>query len=274
MDTPLPFDSHTHTWLCKHAHGTPADYARMARARGLPGIYVTDHVPTPNAFQGEVRMTNEQFTQYLDMVAAAQAEFGAAYCRLGIEADYYPGCEDWLPDWLAAQPFDLVLGSIHYVTGWNVMGQPPPTEDTAALWRDYFAQVATLARTGWYDVVAHLDVPKRWRAALPADWITTLAGPALEALAANDMAVELNTSGFRHPINEIYPAADLLAALRARGIGIVFGSDAHHPEQVGTGFQRALALARAVGYREYRVYRQRTYTLEPLARPAPPPPGI
>ena len=33
--SPLLYESHAHTPLCKHASGTPSDYAAMAEARGL-----------------------------------------------------------------------------------------------------------------------------------------------------------------------------------------------------------------------------------------------
>jgi histidinol-phosphatase (PHP family) len=63
------------------------------------------------------------------------------------------------------------------------------------------------------------------------------------------MAIEINTSGLdRHPVVEMYPAADLLRRARAAGIALTFGSDAHHAADVGSHFSEAVQLARSAGY--------------------------
>src|SRR5688572_17863443 len=72
---PLLYESHSHTTLCKHAHGTPSDYARIAEQRGLRGIIITCHCPLPDGISHAVRMRPEEYETYVELVAAAREEF-------------------------------------------------------------------------------------------------------------------------------------------------------------------------------------------------------
>jgi histidinol-phosphatase (PHP family) len=86
----------------------------------------------------------------------------------------------------------------------------------------------------------------------------------LDRIAAAGMAVELNTGGLRKPVAEIYPSPLLLSLIRERDIRICFGSDAHEPGQVGMDFDKALMLAREIGYTEFVRFRNRKMISTPL----------
>ena len=114
MPVPLLYESHSHTPLCKHAHGTPQEYAAAAAARGLKGIIFTCHCPLPDGISAGVRMAPEQYEHYVELVAEARAAFaGRVDVRLGLESDYYPGVEPWLEKLHARHPLHHVLGSVH-----------------------------------------------------------------------------------------------------------------------------------------------------------------
>ncbi|HRZ11281.1 MAG TPA: histidinol-phosphatase HisJ family protein [Kiritimatiellia bacterium] len=262
-----PADYHSHTRLCKHASGEPRDYARAARQRGLPELATTDHGPTPLNYDPLHRMEMEQFPEYLGGVRAAQRE-EPGFVLLGIEADYFESCESFMADWLAAQPFDLVLGSIHYLS--------PPAPDRSEFkplwnfggirgtWKRYFELVGKLADSGLYDIVGHLDMLKRNGSRLADKELRECALPALDRIAAAGMAIEINTSGLRHAVKEIYPSPLLLSWARERGIPIVFGSDAHQPDQVGSAFEQAVRLARESGYTDSLRFRGRVAARVPF----------
>jgi histidinol-phosphatase (PHP family) len=84
-----------------------------------------------------------------------------------------------------------------------------------------------------------------------------MARPVLDRIARSGMGIELNTSGLRKPVGEIYPSPLIVSMAREREIPICFGSDAHCPEDVGDRFTLALDLAREAGYTEYFRIRQR-----------------
>jgi histidinol-phosphatase (PHP family) len=88
--------------------------------------------------------------------------------------------------------------------------------------------------------------------------------PVLDRIARAGMGIELNTSGLRKPVGEIYPSPLIISMAFEREIPICFGSDAHSPEDVSASFDLALKLAREVGYMYYFKISRRTKQLIPL----------
>lgn len=258
-------DYHIHTELCQHAEGEASAFRARAVELGLLEICFTDHVPNPDGYDPVNRMRLEQFPLYRTMVADL-ARASQPVVLFGLEADYYDGCERFLQDWLPRQEFDLVVGSVHYIANW---GFDNPGErhvwdsvDVTNTWRTYFDLIGKLADsqlTGrrLADVIGHLDLPKKF-GYRPSDRdLKEMVQPALDRVAAAGMAIEINSSGLRRPVHEIYPSALLLSLAKERNIPICFGSDAHRPQEVGWQFDASLALARSAGYTHAVQYRRR-----------------
>lgn len=261
---PLLYESHSHTPLCKHASGTPAEYAAAAEARGLKGIIITCHCPLPDGFSANVRMTPEQYEDYVALVAAAREEFaGRVDVRLGLESDYYPGVEPWLEKLHARHPLHHVLGSVHM--------QVP--EYRARFFRGdwfdyqqtYFQHLADSAETGLYDTLAHPDLVKN---EAPEEWDFARIRPfierALDRIAKTGVAMELNTSGLQKAIPEINPGPTMLGLMRARGIPVVLGADAHIARRVGANYADALRTLQSVGYSEINFFLDRKRQTVPI----------
>jgi histidinol-phosphatase (PHP family) len=266
MKTLLPADYHTHTQLCRHAGGLPIDYARAAAARGIPEIACTDHIPFPNDPHPSIRMTRAEFDTYLALVREAQ-QAGHCTVLLGLEADYQRDLVNGhVQSLLDAADFDVVLGSLHTGPFWDLRpGDPVATpEFVEQMYRTYFLRMAELARTGLYDVCAHFDIVKRGGVRAPEALLAAIVPPALDAVAAAGMAIEINTSGFEHGAAEAYPSLQILAWMKERGIPLTFGSDSHDPAQVGRHFEEAIALARAAGYTHRAAIRRRKKILVPF----------
>lgn len=244
-------DYHIHTILCKHAQGEMGDYRKVACEKSLPEICFTDHAPNPDEYDSEHRMGMAQFPEYKKIVLSLSDDNPPAVL-FGVEADYYENCTCFLEDWLAEQPLDLVIGSVHFIKKW---GFDNPNErsvwdsvDVTNTWRIYFQLVERLVDTRLFDVAGHLDLPKKFGYRPSDKDLKEIVQPVLDRIATAKMAVELNTSGLRKPVNEIYPSAMLLGLAYEREIPICFGSDAHLPEEVGYRFEEALNLAKDVGY--------------------------
>jgi histidinol-phosphatase (PHP family) len=136
--------------------------------------------------------------------------------------------------------------------------------DVRQVWREYFALLGRLVGTRLYDVVGHFDLPKKFGHRISDRDLCELAPPVLDRVAAAGMAIEINTSGLRRPVGEVYPSAAILAMARERDLPIVFGSDAHEPEHVGADFEQAVATARAAGYTHVLTWRARRSEAVPL----------
>ncbi len=248
--TPLLYESHCHTPLCKHAFGEPEEYAAVALARGFKGITFTCHCPLPDGFSASVRMTPDQFDDYVALIEATRERFaGRLDVRLGLESDYYPGVEPWLEALHARVPLSHVLGSIHYqIPDYRALYH---TGDVFAYQELYFDHLARSAESGLFDTLAHPDLIKNES---PGEWDFQRIRPAIERsldrIAACGVAMELNTSGILKPLPEFNPSPEMLVLMRQRDIPVVIGADAHVPQRVGDGYASALVMLQNAGYTE------------------------
>jgi histidinol-phosphatase (PHP family) len=254
-------DYHMHTPLCKHAVGRPDAYAQQAVARGIPEIGFSDHNPMPPWYDWDFRMAHGQLGAYLAEIRRLQKEFaGRLTIRLGLEADYFPGTEEYVRETLASTPLDYVIGSVHYIGSWP-MDNPNYAEefqrrDLAQVWREYWDLVGRLGATRLYDILGHADVVKKF-GHRPKKNCDGMVRAALRSIRRAGMTMEINTSGLRKPCREIYPSPRILELAFAEKVPLTLGSDSHDPKDVGADFDRAVELARSVGYRSIWRYEAR-----------------
>lgn len=279
MSAPVLYESHSHTPLCKHAVGDPAEYAAVAEQRGLKGIIITCHAPLPDSLGIDHRMAPEDFGRYVDLVAAARETFaGRVDVRLGLESDYFPGIERWAEKLHARAPLHHVLGSVHMqVTHYRAKYF---TGDILAYQRTYFEHLAESAETGLFDTLAHPDLVKN---EAPHEWDFARILPdiqrALDRIARTGVAMELNTSGLNKALPEMNPGPRMLALIRERGIPVVIGADAHRPGRVADRYEDALRLLGEIGFKTVSLFLDRRRrevpiaealaSLRPAADPAP-----
>ncbi len=244
-------DTHIHTPLCGHAEGEPSEFKAVAHRKGIPEIAFTDHLPNPDGYDTPHRMTMEEWPKYKGLVRAQQTA-ESPRVLFGIESDYYEGCERYLRSRLTDEKLDVVIGSVHHIGQWGFDNpnerQVWKTVDVTGAWREYFELLGRIADLRLVDVIGHLDLPKKFGNRPPDRVVKEMAQPILDRIAAAGMAVEINSSGLRRPVAEIYPAGFLLALAHEREIPICFGSDAHRPEEIGYHFDESLKLVRQAGY--------------------------
>lgn len=259
-------DYHVHTFRCGHAGGASRDFVLRAVELGLSEIGFTDHIPLyflpPHERDPKLAMREDQFDGYIREVEALRDEFaGRIAVRLGLEADYAEDHEEELSQWLGRADWDVVLGSAHWVAGdWiDDPGRSPARferEGTDVLYDEYYRLLAKAARTGLFDVLTHFDLPKKHGHRPAAPRIEAEEG-ALTAARDGGCAVEISSAGLRKAVGEAYPEPRLLRRMTELGIPVTFSSDAHAPAEVGWGYERTVALARAAGVGEYVTFERR-----------------
>ena len=112
------------------------------------------------------------------------------------------------------------------------------------IWQRYFDAFGEAARSGLFDILAHPDLVKVWgrERPLPEGDLRRFYEPAVEAIVDGGAAVELSTAGLRKPVGELYPARAFAELCVEAGAPFALSSDAHLPEQVGFGYDQALAF--------------------------------
>jgi histidinol-phosphatase (PHP family) len=251
---PLLYESHCHTPLCKHASGEPEEYAAAAERRGLKGIVITCHSPLPDGLSASVRMREDEYRTYLEMIQRAREAYaGRVDVRAGLESDYIPGLESYIEKLHAQAPLHHVLGSVH--PQMNDYRRQHFRGDWVEFQQTYFEHLAMAAETGLFDTLSHPDLIKNEN---PSEWhphrLADTIGRVLDRIAATGVSMELNTSGVYKNYPEMNPGRWMLGEMLKRGIPVTLGADAHVPHRVGADFDQALSLLSDLGYQTVRFY--------------------
>ncbi len=263
-------DYHLHTSRCCHAVGTTAEYLAAAEKIGLREIGFADHFPLgllDYTSRIQVTMQPDELDGYLNEVEKLKAASPLVRIKTGIEIDYLPGTEKKLEQLLAGYKFDYVIGSIHFLEGWDfthpVYAENYREYDLDVLCETYFKLVWSACRSGLFDIIGHIDVIKKF-GYRPRGTIDHYLQETARVLAETDTSFELNTAGRDAPVGEFYPDRRLLEEAYARGVTVTAGSDAHGPGQVGRYFEEAEQLLREVGYGEVASFTNRTRQMIPI----------
>lgn len=249
--------------------GEIADLVMAAAKLGLDELGISDHYTLrPDRAQMNWSMRLDLLDRYVEAVQAVMGRRGGPVVRLGLEADYFPETADALADVLASQPFDYVIGSVHFVDGF-------PIDECAENWerltqderddviRGYWVRVRQSAESGLFDIAGHLDLTKRFGFHPSVD-VSREISAALDAIAKAGMSVELNTAGLYAPCGEIYPAPSIARGCFERRIPVLITSDAHTPQNIARGYKEASRLLSQIGYAEVVSYAGRRRTAHPL----------
>lgn len=253
-------DYHTHSPLCKHAEGHPREYAAAAQRLGLPELGLSDHNPMRERFD-DWRMDWAEFPRYLELVDEARAEFPGLPIRLGLEVDYLEGGESWIEELSRQADFDYLIGSVHYIArDWAVDDPKYIFKFTKGsvdeIWAMYFRLYEKAIRSGFFDFMAHPDLPKKF-GHRPRGDLRRYYEPVVQALADTGTAFEINTAGLLKDVREMYPAREFLELARSADVPLLINSDAHAPGEVGADFKKAEKLAREAGYGETLYFEKR-----------------
>jgi histidinol-phosphatase (PHP family) len=251
------------------AHDTRSvePFVEAAQRVGVDEIGFTEHVYyfTQTRSLWTVPYQLERCVYDLDAYvdAVVQARERGLPVKLGLEVDYVRGREDETRVLLEPYPWDYLLGSVHFVDGLGIDGEPRLLDAVGVeeTWRRYFDTLVLAARSGLFDSLSHPDLVKIFGVRAAGFAYDDVA----DAIAEAGVAVEVSTAGLRRPVGELYPAPEFLRACRERGIPVTTGSDAHVPELVGRDFDRARELLRAAGYETITVFERRQWRQEPLA---------
>ena len=206
---------------------------------------------------------------YVEVVQAVKAE--GLPVVLGLEVDFYQGRMDQVARLLADYPFDVLLGSVHWLGIWrfDVLNEP----ETLAEWdvRAHRPGVGGVHRghggTGRLRGVRCASPTPIWSRS-PAGCrrcptSSTTGSPRRRSRSG--MAAELSSAGWRKPLGEEYPAPPLLARFVDRGVPLTTASDAHALPDVADRVDDMRDLLARAGVPQLQGYRDRRPYPVPVA---------
>jgi histidinol-phosphatase (PHP family) len=233
-------------------------YIQKAIKLGIDIYGFSDHAPMD--FEPEYRMSLGQSKQYENDILKLKYRYKDQIdIRLAYEVDYMRDSKYMEKDILEAN-VDYLIGSVHFLDDWGFDNpaflKTYEKKDIDQIWEEYFDTVTSMVKTGYFDIVGHLDLIKVFKY-LPTKNIIDISYDCLRAIKDSNMSIEINSAGIRKPINEVYPSRVLLEQAYKLNIPITFGSDAHSVDQVGFGYEEALLLAKQIGYKQCAVYKNK-----------------
>ncbi|MEI6242432.1 MAG: histidinol-phosphatase HisJ family protein [Chlamydiota bacterium] len=260
----MKFSYHVHS---KWSDGRDSidEIVRYAEKLGLDEVGISDHYSL--LASDTFSMHRSSLDAYIEDVRRYQKE--AIPVRLGLEADFSLETEKELASILSVRSFDYVLGSVHSVDGIfvdNVDDACFIEENLAFYWKKYWFLVKKMAQSGLFDIVAHLDLPKKY-VGNGSKEITSEMEEALGAIRDAGMSVELNTSGWYFPSREQYPSIVLLKRCFELGVSVLVSADAHRKEDLIRDFGKGYQVLNDLGFTKLASYKNREKFLVDIPKP-------
>jgi histidinol-phosphatase (PHP family) len=232
------------------------EYVAEAERKKIDEIGFSDHIYLEKR---QWSMDHANLPKYVSDIETLR-EKSSISIKTGLEVDFIPDQMDNLMHLIRQWNPDYLIGSVHHIGYWLLDSEREIDEwkerNVDLVYTQYFNLVQTMAKTQLFDIVGHLDLVKKFGHRSKSD-LTDLMLRTVETIGKSGMCIEINTSGLRKPCHEIYPSEKLLKMCLDNDIPITFGSDAHSPEDVGNGFDQAVALIQRVGYEEITRFTQR-----------------
>ena len=256
------------TWIAKdyHVHeshssdapgATVEKYCSMAEARGIDEVAFTTHliIVGPDV---DVGVTPSQIPDYLEEIQRAR-DSTSVELRAGLEVDYFPEEEARLGRILDEHPLDFVLGSLHYIRGHDIgtrqgsvdfFGGRPLKEALDV----YFMGYREAVESCLFDAMAHPDYFRKHISLTHEEPVTweqygSAVYEAIESMKSSGVGFEVNSSGWRHGVEGVYPVNGFLKAAREVGVdNVTVGSDSHSVDALGVNTLMAVQRLEEAGY--------------------------
>lgn len=173
---------------------------------------------------------------------------------MGLEVDYFMGCENHLKETLKIESYDYTIGSVHFFNlmksdGTTFLGiDSSPDEVLLAiqvaggiekLTQNYFDLMLKCARTEQFTFLAHFDLVKKYNFKNcyfdeTSSWYQDQVYQTLKNISLiSEVALEINTSAIRKGHFDFYPSKWIVQMIKDLKISLIVNSDAHNIDDLG-----------------------------------------
>lgn len=229
------------------------DYVLAGKAAGLTRMVFLEHFEAGITYFETTWLSKNDFAVYFEEGKRLQRKYGHDLrIELGVEVGYNPHNVADILSFLETNSCDQVGLSCHFIKingrHYNVVSRKQRNLEVFSQFgvekviNTYFEQLRDAVAVIPATMLCHLDAVLRYH---PERVLTSyhhrLIDDILIAMAARNIALEVNTSGFR--LRDMpFPAPPIIKRASELGVRLVAGSDAHRPQDVGRYFGRLPAL--------------------------------
>ncbi len=264
---PILHDFHLHTSFSGDSDTPMKDMFQAALNAGLEGICITEHLdmdfPESEAcpantflldctgYEKKFHILKKQYQNQLDLC-------------FGVELGLQPQLVQKHYDIIREYPFDFIIGSLHTCHGKDPYYPPFYTgREEEEAYREYFTDLLdNLQLYDGFDSFGHLDYVVRYGPDQDKyytyDRYRDILDPILMKLISMGKALECNTGAINYGLKDLNPSNAILQRYRELGGEcITIGSDAHRPDAIAKGFDRARQVLLDCGFTYYTTFKGR-----------------
>lgn len=287
-------DIHMHSSFSSDSESPMESMIQGAAARGLKTICFTEHLDYeyPSA-DGTVLFEVDMAAYEKKLFELKNKYKNDIEVLFGIEFGLLPHLADRYAAVADAHDFDFIIGSSHLIPApWYkkdleyirehgsapkdmIHGDPYETEfwegrTVEDICDKYFQTIVNnIAAYQNFDTYAHIDYLIRYAPEKNKGYTyekhAAALDKALNTIIEHDLALEVNTAGYKYGLGQPNPQADILKRyLELGGEKITIGADAHKPEHIAYDFKKAEELLKTLGFKYYTVFKKRQPVMLPL----------
>ena len=227
---PYKCDLHLHTNYSFDSNVTMEQYALKAIELGLDAICFTDHIDINKHYNTFDTFDVDGRLKEYEQIKARYGD--RLLILLGFEMGE-PHLHPKETTFLRSLKPDMIIGSIHY---------PLDYEDNTNVSRRQYERiydryVRQMVEYGDFDVLGHMDMPKKYHADYVEDF--DYVCETLRLCVSRNIVPEINTSSMRDGLNVSMPSMDAIKYyLSAGGKYVTVNSDSHSVYTVASGIKQ------------------------------------
>lgn len=254
-------DYHHHSKFSFDGKDCLADICKAATEKNIAEICFTEHFDVDPK---DVSYGVLNYAAYHEMIEECRKKYGDRLkLKRGLEIGE-PHLKMYVDDLkreLSAMDLDFIIGSVHNLNSVKLR-LTMPGKTAKQIYTDYFAEIMQMVQTADIDVIGHLDLMKRYAFSEYGNYdfnafkekITEILQMAIK----RNIGIELNTSGLRNSVGEIYPKREVVQLYKDLGGEIItIGSDSHSCQDTFSGCEVGYAMLRELGYKYIYTFEKR-----------------
>lgn len=228
---------HTHTYLCRHAVGTPAEYIMQAQKDGCSVLGMSDHCPySPDSevYYKNTKIELEEVPYYFSEIkeTASKVDFPV---YIGFECEWNKKFEVWYRDKLLGEfGCDYLVFGPHWVYDGSRFQYIMEVKEKKTFYK-WTEQTIEGIKSGLYKFVAHPDLfmgaYRNWD-----EDAKKMSIDIIDAAIGCGLPLEVNGNGYNRKLNETnvglrhpYPYDEFWQIALEKNVKVVCNSDAHNP---------------------------------------------
>lgn len=251
---------HHHTDNSFDSQAKMKEVCEQAIKKGINEICFTEHFSVnPKA----PTYGHMNFERYFSQIEECRELFGSQLTiKAGIELCEPHLMKEAYKEALANLEIDFIMGSVHNINE-KKLRTFMANKTSQEIYQNYFEEVYEMVAYADIDVIAHLDLIKRYAVETVGNYnfadYKSIIEKILRKAIERGIGIEINTSGLsKHLLNETLPSMDVLKLYHSLGGAILtIGSDSHQAETVGSNQKTAIEMAKEAGFEGIYVFEKR-----------------